>query len=56
MRISASLIWAAKKALLEKYPGSETVKAYVAGGKYEAKLYSKYNPYYGYVFYIGKNA
>ena len=47
---------AAEKALLEKYPGSETVKAYVAGDKYEVELYAKYKQYYGYVFYIGKKA
>ena len=38
------------------HPGSETVKAYVAGDKYEVELYAKYKQYYGYVFYIGKKA
>jgi SAM-dependent methyltransferase len=45
---------AADKALLEKYPGNETVKAYVEENKVEVELYSKYKQYYGYVFYIGK--
>jgi len=45
---------AAGKALLEKYPGNETVETYLEGDKYEMELYSKYNQYYGYVFYIGK--
>ncbi|MCL2801541.1 MAG: class I SAM-dependent methyltransferase [Treponema sp.] len=45
---------AADKALLEKYPGNETVKAYIKENKIETELYSKYNQYYGYVFYIGK--
>jgi hypothetical protein len=42
------------KALLEKYPGNKTVEAYVENNKYEVELFSKYNRYYGYVFYIGK--
>ena len=45
---------AADKAVLEKYPGDKTVEEYVASDRYEMELYSKYNPYYGYVFYIGK--
>jgi len=45
---------AADKALLEKYPGNETVKAYIEENKFEVELYSKYKQYYGYVFYIGK--
>ena len=45
---------AADKALLEKYPGNETVKAYIQENKFEVELYSKYKQYYGYVFYIGK--
>jgi len=39
---------------LEKYPGNETVKAYIEENKFEVELYSKYKQYYGYVFYIGK--
>ena len=45
---------AAEKALLEKYAGNETVKAYVEGEKHEVELYSKYKQHYGYVFYIGR--
>ncbi|WP_303884071.1 class I SAM-dependent methyltransferase [Acetomicrobium mobile] len=45
---------AAQKALLKKYPGNKTVEAFVACMQHEAKLYSKYKQYYGYVFYIGK--
>ena len=45
---------AADKVLLEKYSGNKTVEAYIAENKYEEELYSKYNQYYGYVFYIGK--
>ena len=45
-----------EKALLEKYPESDTVKEYIESSKYEAELYSKYKQYYGYVFYIGKKA
>ena len=45
---------AAGKALLEKYPGNETVKAYIESDEYEMELYLKYKQYYGYVFYIGK--
>jgi len=42
------------KKLLEKYAGNETVQGYVNDNKYEVELFSKYNHYYGYVFYIGK--
>jgi len=42
------------KKLLEKYTGNKTVQAYVNDNKYEEELFSKYNQYYGYVFYIGK--
>ena len=45
---------AAEKVLLEKYPKSKTVEAYLEEEKYEVELYSKYKRYYGYVFYIGK--
>lgn len=45
---------AALKALLEKYPGSETVAAFVAENRHEVDLYAKYKQYYGYVFYIGR--
>jgi len=42
------------KKILKKYAGNETVQAYVNDNKYEAELFSKYNQYYGYAFYIGK--
>jgi len=45
---------AANKALLEKYPGNETVEAFIKDSKYEFELFSKYKQYYGYVFYIGR--
>ena len=45
---------AAAKAILEKYAGNKTVEEYVECDRYEIELYSKYNQYYGYVFYIGK--
>ena len=45
---------AAAKAILEKYPEDKTVEDYVGCDRYEIELYSKYNQYYGYVFYIGK--
>ena len=45
---------AADKAILEKYQGNKIVEDYVENGRYEIELYSKYNQYYGYVFYIGK--
>ena len=45
---------AAERALLEKYPGNKIVEDYIEEEKYEIELYSKYNQYYGYVFYIGK--
>ena len=44
----------AEKTLLEKYTGNKTVETYIENEKYEVELYSKYNQYYGYVFYIGK--
>ena len=45
---------AAEKPLVEKCNGNQTVKAYIAQGKYEIELYTKFKQYYGYVFYIGK--
>lgn len=44
----------AGKAFMEKHIGNEEVKALIEDDKYEVELYSKYNQYYGYVFYIGK--
>ena len=45
---------AAEKPSVEKCNGNQTVKAYIAQGKYEIELYTKFKQYYGYVFYIGK--
>jgi len=45
---------AADKLLLIKYAENKTVESYIADNKNEIELYSKYNQYYGYVFYIGK--
>lgn len=42
------------KIILEKYTGNKMVEGFVGNNKYEVELYSKYNQYYGYVFYIGK--
>ena len=45
---------AALVALAAKYPGNETVQAYIEENQYEVDLFTKYSQYYGYVFYIGK--
>lgn len=45
---------AALKELFKKYPGNETVEAFIAENRDEVELYAKYKQYYGYVFYIGK--
>ena len=39
---------------MKKYPGNETVEAFVSENRDEVELYEKYKQYYGYVFYIGK--
>jgi len=44
----------AEKKLLSKYPGNETVNAFIESEKFEMELYQKYKIFYGYVFYIGK--
>ena len=44
----------AEKALLEKHTGNKVLEDYIESSKYEVDLYSKYQQYYGYVFYIGK--
>ena len=46
----------ANQALLKKYGDSETMAAYLKDNEYEAKLYSRYSRYYGYVFYIARKA
>lgn len=45
---------AAISRLLEKYAGNETMIEYAAQNRHETELYSKFNQYYGYVFYIGR--
>lgn len=45
---------AAISRLLEKYACNETMIEYAAQNRYETELYSKFNQYYGYVFYIGR--
>ena len=42
------------EGLLEKYAGNDTMIEYAAQNRYEIDLYSKFNQYYGYVFYIGR--
>jgi ubiquinone/menaquinone biosynthesis C-methylase UbiE len=43
-----------QEEFLKKHAGNKTVETFVANIRREAELYSKYNQYYGYVFYIGK--
>ncbi|MFW5701306.1 MAG: class I SAM-dependent methyltransferase [Cyclobacteriaceae bacterium] len=45
---------AAQKKFLKKYMGNPTAENLIANQRHEAHLYSKYNEFYGYVFYIGK--
>jgi hypothetical protein len=45
---------ALQKAFLIKYAGNQTVEAFVASEKHEARMYKKYKACYGYVFYIEK--
>lgn len=44
----------AQEAFLRQYAGDHTVEELVANQRHEARLYSQYKDYYGYVFYIGK--
>jgi ubiquinone/menaquinone biosynthesis C-methylase UbiE len=44
----------AQKIFLQKHKGNKTAEELVANEQREAKLYSQYKEYYGYVFYIGK--
>lgn len=46
---------AAQEIFLRKYRGNKTAEAHIEYQRYEAKLYSRYKDYYGYVFYIGRN-
>lgn len=45
---------AAQEAFLRKHEGNQTAFDFIASERHEARLYSKYKEYYGYVFYIGK--
>jgi SAM-dependent methyltransferase len=44
----------AQEVFLNKYKGNPTAEGLVANQQHEARLYTKYKDYYGYVFYIGK--
>lgn len=44
----------ALRELEEKYAGNETAETFIADNRREVELYSKFNEYYGYAFYIGK--
>jgi SAM-dependent methyltransferase len=44
----------AQEAFLRKHEGDQVVIDFIESERYEARLYSKYKSYYGYVFYIGK--
>lgn len=44
----------AQESFLRKYAGDHTVEELIANQRHEARLYSKYKDYYGYVFYVGK--
>lgn len=43
-----------QEEFLKKHAGNETAEAFIENQRYEAELYDRYKPYYGYVFYIGK--
>ena len=51
-----TILFLAKRQLtgIEKYAGNDTMIEYAAQNRYEIDLYSKFNQYYGYVFYIGR--
>ena len=44
----------AQEKFLKKYKGNQTAEELVENQRHEARLYSRYKEYYGYVFYIGK--
>lgn len=44
----------AQKIFLERHPGDFTAEELVKNQRHEAALFSKYNKYYGYVWYIGQ--
>jgi SAM-dependent methyltransferase len=43
-----------QEAFLNKYKGNKTAEELIASQRHEVKMYERYSPYYGYVFYIGK--
>jgi SAM-dependent methyltransferase len=45
---------AAQEAFLQKYAGNKTAEELVANQRHESELYSRFNAFYGYAFYIGK--
>ena len=44
----------AQRLFLERHPDNATANELVANQRHEAEMYSRYNAYYGYVFYIGR--
>ena len=44
----------AQRLFLERHPDNATANGLVANQRHEAEMYSRYNAYYGYVFYIGR--
>lgn len=44
----------AQRIFLSKHQGNRTAEELVENMRHEAELYSKYNKFYGYVFFIGK--
>jgi len=44
----------AQELFLKKHAGNKTAADLVENQRHEARLYSEYKEYYGYVFYIGK--
>lgn len=45
---------AAQETFLRKHEGNQKAIDFIESERHEARLYSKYKEYYGYVFYIGK--
>ena len=44
----------AQRLFLERHPDNATANELVANQRHEAEMYSRYNAYYGFVFYIGR--
>lgn len=45
---------AVQEAFLRKHEGNQNAIDFIESERHEARLYSKYKEFYGYVFYIGK--